>query len=146
MTAKQEILIGSEPWQRAASLYVRMAVFVLERGLDRTVEFDQNDGHGVTYATIWLDGQPVATGRFLREDETTGRLTRIATLAPFRGQGFGTQIVMALERYAQNQRIRHLQIHAEVTAVPFYTRLGYQTASPTYLEDGVPCRKMVREL
>lgn len=144
--ADRELLIGSEPWQRAASLYVRMTVFVLERGIDRADEFDQNDGPGITYANIWADGQPVATGRFLREGEDAGRLTRIATVAAYRGQGMGSQIVTALERYAQNQHVRHLQIHAEATDVSFYTRLGYRTISPVYLEDGVPCRIMARDL
>lgn len=144
--AEKKLVIGSEPWQRAASCYVRMRVFVLERGIAIEDEFDQNDVPGVTYVVIYDGDEPVATGRFLREDEDSGRLTRIATLADYRGQHLGSQVVTALERFAQNQHVRHLEIHAEATAITFYKRLGYQTISPVYDEDGVPCRKMARDL
>ena len=94
-----------------------MRVFVLERGIAIADEFDRNDVPGVTYVVIYDGDEPVATGRFLREDEDSGRLTRIATLADYRGQHLGSQVVTALERFAQNQHVRHLEIHAEATAI-----------------------------
>ncbi|WP_155286177.1 GNAT family N-acetyltransferase [Lacticaseibacillus zhaodongensis] len=146
MTAKRELVIGGQPWQRAASIWVRMNVFVIERGIALQDEFDANDEKGVTYAVIYEDQRPIACGRFLREGEDAGRLTRIATLADYRGQHLGSQIIAALERHAQSLHIKNLSIHAELTAVSFYTRLGYRNASPVYLEDGVACRTLVRQL
>lgn len=146
MSKKRELVIGSQPWQRAASIWVRMNVFVLERGLAMQDEFDDNDEKGVTYAVIYEKGKPIACGRFLRESEDAGRLTRIATLAEYRGQHLGSQIIAALERHAQNLHIKTLSIHAELTAVSFYTRLGYHSASPVYQEDGVACRTLMRQL
>lgn len=140
------LVIGSEAWQRAASIYVRMRVFVLERGIDLKNEFDQNDVPGVTYAVIYDGKEPVATGRFLREGEDEGRLTRIATLADYRGQYLGSQIITALERHAQSVHVHKLTIHAELTAVTFYERLGYHSVSDVYYEDGVACRVLARRL
>lgn len=141
-----DLRIGSEPALRAASIYVRMQVFVLERGIAIDDEFDANDVPGVTYAVIFDGKTPVATGRFLREDDGSARLTRIATQADYRGQHLGTQIIRALERQAQDMHIHDLAIHAEVTAIPFYAGLGYHAVSPVYKEDGVPCRVMSRTL
>lgn len=141
-----DLQIGSEPWLRAASIYLRMQVFVLDRGIAAKDEFDQNDIPGVVYAVIFDGQEPVATGRFLREDDGSARLTRIATRIDYRGQHLGTQIIKALERQAQDLHIHDVQIHAEVTAIPFYAGLGYRAVSAVYLEDGVPCRVMARQL
>ncbi len=141
-----DLKLGTAAWLRAAAIYVRMQVFVLERGIAIQDEFDDNDVPGVTYAVIFDGKEPVATGRFLREGDDAGRLTRIATRADYRGKHLGTQIIRALERHAQNQRIHDLQIHAEVTAMSFYEGLGYHAISEEYLEDGVPCRVMERKM
>lgn len=141
-----DLQMGSAPWLRAAAIYLRVQVFVLERTIKIEDEFDKNDVPGVVYAVIFAGKEPVATGRFLREGDDAARLTRIATRADHRGQHLGTQIIRALERHAQDLHIHDLQIHAEVTAIPFYTSLGYHAIGPVYEEDGVPCRVLARML
>lgn len=36
-----ELVIGSDPWHRACSMYVRYRVFVMEKSIAREDEFDQ---------------------------------------------------------------------------------------------------------
>lgn len=57
--------VGAEAFQRAASLYIRFHVFVLERGIDMADEFDSHDEKGTVYAVAYDGKQPVSTGRFL---------------------------------------------------------------------------------
>ena len=42
-------------------------------------------------------------------------------------RGVGTAIVRELERIAANHGITHLELHATITAEPFYRHLGYQS-------------------
>nr|AAN76307.1 unknown [Streptococcus suis] len=100
MPSIERTTIGSEEWQRAASIYVRYKVFVLERGIAKEDEFDQNDTEERVYANLFIGEEPVSTGRFLPVGPGQARLTRIATLPNFRGKGYGKMIISSLEAYA----------------------------------------------
>lgn len=76
-----ELVIGSEPWHRACSMYVRYRFFVMEKSIAREDEFDQYDEVGRAYANLLVHSEPVSIGRFLLTESGTARLTRIATLA-----------------------------------------------------------------
>ncbi|WP_225418584.1 GNAT family N-acetyltransferase [Loigolactobacillus iwatensis] len=132
--------VGSEPWQRAAALYVRMQVFVQERHIALIDEFDQHDTSKTSYAVMYTDNeQPVATGRLQFIDAATIQPGRIATLSEYRGQGLGAQVINALEEVGQHQGYQKSLIHSERTAQGFYEQLGYQPVSGTFIEDGIPC-------
>lgn len=141
-----KVIVGQEPFQRAASLYLHFCVFVLERNIAMADEFDANDEKGTVYAVVYDDDQPVSTGRFLAETKTEARLTRIATLADYRGQGYGAKVIEALETYARQEGFRQLTIHSELTAQTFYESLGYQAYGPKYLEDGEYCQSLVKTI
>ncbi|WP_422730481.1 GNAT family N-acetyltransferase [Lentilactobacillus rapi] len=40
----------------------------------------------------------------------------------------------------------HSIIHSELTAQGFYEKMGYHVASDTFMEDGVPCVVVKKEL
>lgn len=142
-----EIHTGSEPWNHAAALYIRMNVFVLERTIAMQDEFDDNDEPDRVYVVAYTDdGQPAATGRFQTIDETTMRPGRIATLKDYRGQHLGAQVIKALEDYGIAHGYTKSVIHSEMTAQGFYERQGYQVASEPYEEDGVPAITLTKSL
>ncbi|BCP60059.1 GNAT family N-acetyltransferase [Streptococcus parasuis] len=141
-----ELVIGSEPWHRACSMYVRYRVFVMEKSIAREDEFDQYDEVGRVYANLLVHGEPVSTGRFLPTEFGTARLTRIATLAPHRGKGYAREIIQKLEEYAKNTNVLCINIHSELTAKTFYEMLGYQPTSEIYLEDGEWCQTLTKNL
>lgn len=142
-----EIHTGSEPWNHAAALYIRMNVFVLERTIAMQDEFDDNDELDRVYVVAYTDdGQPAATGRFQTIDDTTMRPGRIATLKDFRGQHLGAQVIKALEDYGMAHGYTKSVIHSEMTAQGFYERQGYQVASEPYEEDGVPAITLTKSL
>lgn len=141
-----KIITGNQPFQRAASCFIRMNVFVLERTIPLEEEFDELDLPETVYTVIYDDKRPVATGRYIQENETTARLTRIATLKEYRGRQLGSQVVQSLENYAAEQQVRQCLIHAETDALPFYLSLDYVPISDIYLEDGVPCQTLQKQL
>lgn len=107
-----KLLVNHLPYQRAASLYIRFSVFVIERNIKMEEEFDDNDEQDTIYAVLYDGKQPVSTGRFLPETQTEARLTRIAALKGYRGNGYGTKIIIALENYAKENGYHYLTIHA----------------------------------
>ncbi|MFV0560404.1 MAG: GNAT family N-acetyltransferase [Enterococcus sp.] len=134
-----ELKVIQAGWQRAASCYIRMKVFVLEKGIAIEDEFDQFDSDDTLYVVIYDEHQPVATGRLLEEDAATARFTRIAVLKEYRKHHLGRKIIEALEIKAQELGYQQSIIHSELVAKGFYQKLGYTVCSEVYLEDGVPC-------
>lgn len=141
-----KMVVGNQDWQRAASCFVRMQVFVLERKIAIADEFDALDTPGTVYAVLYDEDEPVATGRFIPESQQAARFTRIATVSRYRGQQLGSQIIRALEAYACQQGYTDVEIHSELTAVAFYKKLGYLPVSAVYEEDEVPCQTLARTL
>lgn len=140
-----KLIVGNQAFQRAASLYIRFSVFVLERKIKMEDEFDANDKCKTIYALLYDGDLPVSTGRFLPETADQARLTRIATLKDYRGKGYGAQVIQALENYARAEGYKKLVIHAELTAKSFYESIGYQPFGPEYEEDGEPCQSLMKE-
>ncbi|MDY4760756.1 GNAT family N-acetyltransferase [Streptococcus thoraltensis] len=141
-----QVIVSQLPYQRAASLYIRFCVFVIERNIKMEEEFDENDEQGTVYAVLYDGKKPISTGRFLPETQKKARLTRIATLKDYRGKGYGTKIITALENYAKENGYQQLVIHAELTAKLFYQRLGYKAFGDSYIEDGEACQSLEKRL
>lgn len=131
--------VGTAVHLRAASSYIRMRVFVLEKSLALTDEFDQNDTAETIYSVLFDGNLPVATARLLFETDEVARIGRVATLKEYRGKQLGSRVVKALEALARKKQIKQIVIHAELTAAEFYENLGYLRVGQPYEEDGVPC-------
>jgi ElaA protein len=70
---------------------------------------------------------------------------RVITSPEFRGQGLGKELmqraVQAMDELYPGLAIR---IGAQRYLEKFYSGFGFETASPTYIEDGIPHVEMVR--
>lgn len=137
---------GSEKWHQAAALYIRMQVFVLERSIRLTEEFDLDDHDKTDYVVIYDENKPVATGRYKQMDAETIRPGRIAVLKDYRNRGLGQKIIEELEKAGLERGAKRSIIHGELTAAAFYEKLGYKKCSEEYLEDSVPCVTLEKQL
>ncbi len=126
---------------------IRKQVFVEEQGVPLEDEFDQYDKlDGLCeHILVLYKDQPVGTGR-LRVVDGLGKLERICILKPFRKFGLGKVIIKALEEIAEEKGILKVKLHGQTQAEGFYKKLGYQTSSPIFMEDGIPHVLMVKEL
>ncbi|RMF36864.1 MAG: GNAT family N-acetyltransferase [Planctomycetota bacterium] len=116
--------------------YIRDQVFVIEQQIPREEEFDDRDAsciHAVAYDS---PGHPVGTGRLDTEKE--GKIGRVAVLQSHRRRGFGRAVMQALERVALDRGLPRVWFHAQVSAVPFYSSLGYRVISDEFDEAGIP--------
>ncbi|MED5046683.1 GNAT family N-acetyltransferase [Bacillus siamensis] len=130
-----------------AALEIRKAVFIEEQQVPESDEFDQFDtlqeqcGHVLVYH----ENQPAGTGR-VRIVNHTGKLERICILKPYRKYGLGKAIISELENMIKEKGITQCKLHGQTQAEGFYHKLGYQTDSPEFMEDGIPHVIMTKEL
>lgn len=138
--------IGKEKWNQAAAFFIRMTVFVLEGGITLQDEFDKGDHDEAIYVVVYDDEKPIATGRHEQINADTIRPGRIATLKEYRKQGYGKLVLEKMEELGRELGCSISIIHGELSAVPFYERLGYKVVSDIYYEDGVPCKTLKKAL
>jgi predicted GNAT family N-acyltransferase len=133
---------------REAIERVREEVFVVEQCIDRDEEFDDRDPQ-CTHVVVFQGPSEIATGRLdvsLSGTELGGKLGRVAVLKAHRRQGAGELVVRSLEQWARQAGHRRVWFHAQVSAVPFYEKLGYQAYGDTFMEANIPHVKMQRNL
>lgn len=126
---------------------IRKKVFVQEQEVPLDDEFDEFDklNGGCDHILVYYNGQPVGTGR-LRVHEGFGKLERICILKSYRKFGLGKEIIKALEEIAREKEMNKVKLHGQTQAEGFYKKLGYQTCSNIFIEDGIPHVLMVKEL
>lgn len=106
--------------------------------MPETLEWDGLDAGACHVLALTVAGQPIGCGRLLPE----GKIGRMAVLPQWRGQGIGTAVLQALLRLARIRGIRDLMLSAQVQAIPFYLRAGFQVCSPVYMDAGIPHQDM----
>ena len=126
---------------RAEASRIRFRVFVEEQGVPREIELDALDAQCV-HALAFEDGRPVGTGRLLPD----GHIGRMAVLEEWRGRGIGSGILESLMRKARERGEVEVLLSAQVHAVPFYKRHGFEAMGEIYEEAGIPHRTMRRPL
>lgn len=128
---------------KQAALKIRNDVFVVEQRVDPALEWDEFDeiDSVVMFVDYAEDGTPLATGRF-REKDGYGKVERICTQKVARGTGSGRRIMEAIESEAKSRGLTTLKLGAQVTAIPFYEKLGYETCSGLFLDAGIEHKDM----
>ncbi|TDL91823.1 GNAT family N-acetyltransferase [Vibrio vulnificus] len=126
---------------------IRKEVFVEEQGFPLESEFDEFDTLNALseHILVYYDEKPVGTGR-LRVVDGLGKLERICILEPYRKFGLGKIIMKTLEEIAKKKEISQVKLHGQTQAEGFYKKLGYQTSSDVFMEDGGPHLLMIKEL
>jgi len=132
------------PWQEVSkqAYAIRQKVFIEEQGVPQDLELDEFDPTAWHALAFWRD-QCIGTGRLIGVDKNAGQIGRMAVLADFRGQGFGTAILMKLIDQAAALGISTLTLHSQVYAIPFYEKFGFIAQGPIYEEAGIPHRNMI---
>jgi predicted GNAT family N-acyltransferase len=118
---------------------IREAVFIDEQHVPRELEFDDRDAR--CFHVLVFDGEtPVGTGRL--DLDYGGKVGRVAVVATHRRSGVGTAVMERLHAIARERNHARLWCHAQLTAVPFYERLGYVSSGPVFEEAGIDHLRM----
>lgn len=121
---------------------VRIAVFVIEQNIPEELEWDAHDPVSVHVIAEDAAGTPVGCGRLLPD----GHIGRLAVLSDWRGQGVGAALLARLTELARERGDARVLLNAQVQAMPFYARYGYEPVGEPFVEAGIPHQTMERFL
>ncbi|WP_298286499.1 GNAT family N-acetyltransferase [Acidocella sp.] len=124
----------------AACFAIRWSVFIEEQNVPVGLERD-NDDETATHFLALIDDIPAATARAVHRSPHLIKLSRVAVLKPFRGQGLGETLMKAAHNAFPGT---DFTLNAQLHALPFYTRLGYRAEGAVFDEAGIAHRHMVR--
>ncbi len=103
---------------------IRTQVFVYEQHFEK--EFDDIDKIAM-HLVMYDHKNPIATARFYYCDEKKSYVVgRIAVQKEYRGQNLGSKVLLYTEDCIKNAGGCSIYLIAQVTASPFYRKLGYK--------------------
>ncbi|SFT04491.1 GNAT family N-acetyltransferase [Marininema halotolerans] len=126
---------------------IRKKVFVEEQGVPLSLEIDEYEEVAIHFIARIQD-RPVGTLRlrWLTEEKDLGKVERVAVLSSYRGARVGIALMHAVEDYAMQKEAHRLKLSAQLSAAPFYTKLGYQQFGSTYMDAGIEHISMDKHL
>lgn len=134
------IVLGDWAALAAPAAAVREAVFVIEQGIPRELEWDAADADCVHAVALDAAGRAVGTGRLLPD----GHIGRMAVLREARGQGVGGALLARLLEAARRRGDARVVLSAQRSAEAFYRRHGFEPVGEPYDEVGIAHVRMQR--
>ena len=92
--------------------------------------YDQFNGslHLQHVKLLYVDEKPVACGTFKKLDDNEAELKRMFTLADYRGKGYASTLLLALEHWAASLDYKRMLLETGINqpeAVALYKKAGY---------------------
>jgi len=140
MPTNDDIHILEADWERDRDglIAVRTRVFVEEQQVPPELEIDGMDPQCRHVKAVDGQGQIIGTGRLLPD----AHVGRMCVLPEYRGRGIGGRLLQHFIDLAQHERLPELVLHAQVSALPFYQRYGFEVISEVFMEAGIEHQTM----
>ena len=122
------------------NMLVRGYVFVVEQAIDWEIEYDGLDVECVLF-TAYLNELPIGAARLYKN-----KVGRVATLKEYRNQGVATKIMEEIEKYAFENKIPYLKLHAQLYVKDFYEHLGYIVQGEIFQEAEIDHVLMTKQI
>ena len=117
---------------------VREPVFIVEQQVPPDLEWDELDPLSIHVLALDDQDAPIGTGRLTPEH----KVGRMAVLAPWRSAGVGAAMLERLLAHARRLGYPEIVLHAQVRAIDFYSRHGFEAFGDEYDEAGIRHRSM----
>lgn len=121
---------------------IRLTVFVDEQKVPAAEELDSYDDAAIHFLAYSQEGAAIGTARLLDKGNEHGKVGRVAVLPAYRGKGAGGGLMYMVESTAVDMGMKHLELDAQLHAIPFYENLGYTGEGDIFLDAGIEHRKM----
>ena len=74
------------------------------------------------------------------------KVQRVCLLKEYRSKGLGLMLMQKIHDFLKEENIFHVELSAQITAIDFYEKIGYETEGGTYLDAGIVHKKMSMKL
>jgi len=120
---------------------IRTLVFIKEQNVPEEMEWDEFDSSSTHFIAFEKD-LPIACAR-LKPD---GQIGRMAVLAEHRNKGTGEKLLQFILQLSAELNLKIVHLNAQVTAVPFYEKLGFIAKGNIFYEANIPHREMLKKI
>jgi|UniRef100_UPI0040486E1B predicted GNAT family N-acyltransferase len=133
-------------WEQSKDLIkpIRYQVFVVEQNIPEAEEWDDDDFIAM-HALAISNQEVIGTGRLII-DGAVAKIGRLSILKPRRAEGFGKAILRQLIETGKEKGVQEFTLHAQVHALEFYLREGFNPAGDFFDEVDIPHQRMVLRL
>lgn len=121
---------------------IRRKVFIVEQHVPEELEWDEFDSTANHILAFNSENLPIATGRIKKD----GHIGRMAVLKKYRQKGVGSTVLLGLIDIAKQQNLDGIFLHAQVEAVPFYLKHGFNCEGDEFLDAGIAHKSMYKKL
>ena len=121
---------------------VREPVFVVEQNVPLDMEWDELDPTSYHVLARDEEHRAIGTGRLTREH----KIGRLAVLKAWRGRGVGDALLLALIDQARRNEWPEVSLHAQVDAIGFYRKHGFEAYGDEFMEAGIRHQSMKKAL
>ncbi len=125
---------------------MRNEVLRLPLGLNLFDEDLEHERHQMHFGLFEQDDTLLACVIAVAHSPTKAKIRQMAVKAEHAGKGMGRSLLKSLESSLASQGITQLSMHARVTAIGFYEKLGFQKIGVGFVEVGIPHIKMEKNL
>ena len=136
-----QIRIANWPNDSDALQAIRKIVFINEQHVPVELEWDGLDADCI-HVLAFFDETPIGTARLLLD----GHIGRMAVLKNWRNQGVGSAMLQRLLEEIRHRDIQHAVLNAQLVAVGFYRRFGFQAEGEEFMDAGIPHIRMVLKI
>ena len=116
--------------KQAELVSVRRAVFIEEQDVPESIELDDRDPDCRHVLACDKSGAPIGTARI----DTNGKIGRMAVLREHRGLGVGREMLRVIMDYGRANGIMGFHLSAQISAVGFYRKMGFETYGDEFEE------------
>ena len=79
-------------------------------------------------------------------DNNTVRMMQVAVDSRYQGEGIGREMVQYAEKRARDSGFSKIVMHAMLSVVNFYEKIGYHQDGDIFEDNGITFAKMVKEI
>ena len=120
---------------------IREKVFVEEQNVNPDIEYDEFEKDS-RHFLAFHNNNPVGTARWRYTDKGI-KLERFAVIDKYRGMGIGSALLQATLENIGNHEGKHIYLHSQNQAIPFYRKFGFEISGDEFEEAGILHHEMI---
>ena len=134
------------------ALAIREVVFIEEQHVPEGIERDADDARAY-HVLAFQGGHAIGTGRLVMMPEpppgegggTWAQIGRMAVLQAHRKAHVGSRLLTQLEDEARRRKVSGILLHAQLYALEFYKKHGYEPLGAVFMEGGIEHLEMQKK-
>jgi N-acetylglutamate synthase-like GNAT family acetyltransferase len=130
----------------SATTKLREKILRLPLGLVLSEKDVAGEEQQIHIAALSPEKEVVGTVLLKPLSPTLVKLRQMAVADAYQGSGLGKKLVQFAEQVAVENGFREIEMHARISALGFYEKLGYKVAGDTFIEVTIPTILMKKTL